>query len=81
MLFVRDMSQVHVERLIGKLITDEVFRVRFHIDPQSMLLAEGLILTDQELVCVLGIDPSTLKQMAACLDPRLVRCCPEFKTS
>lgn len=71
------MSQAHVERLIGKLITDETFRTRFSNDPRALLYEESMILTDQELICVLRIDPATMEKMSKFIDPRLVRCCSD----
>ena len=69
------MSQAHVERLIGKLITDETFRTRFWNDPRALLYEDRMILTDQELICVLRIDPAAVDKMSKFIDPRLVRCC------
>ena len=79
MLMDPAMSQKHVERLVGKLITDEPFRREFSDDPEGALFRLGLKLTEQELRCILSIDPNALASMADQLDPRLVRCCVDME--
>ena len=71
------MAQSDVERLIGKLITDESFRREVSADPQLALFRLGLELTDQELQCILNIPPAVLASTSNQLDPRLVRGCAE----
>ena len=73
------MSQIHVERLVGKLITDEPFRREFSGDPGGALFRQGLKLTEQELRCILSIDAVALASMADQFDPRLIRGCVDME--
>ena len=68
------MSQRNVERVIGRLVTDEAFRRQFGDDPQTTLeeLATGGIeLTPCEVHALIGIDPRQVARFADALDPRL----------
>jgi hypothetical protein len=68
------MSQRHVERVIGKLATDESFRARFLEDPAAALgdlAADGIELNDCERRALLGIEPAALIGFADALDPRI----------
>jgi hypothetical protein len=68
------MSQRSVERVIGKLVTDEAFRRRFSARPQSTLqeTAEGgLELTACEMQALAALDKRVLEQFAEAIDPRL----------
>ena len=71
------MAQTDVERLLGKLITDEPFRREFSADLQGALFRLGFKLTDQELRCILNISPAVLASTSNQLDPRLVRGCAD----
>ncbi len=68
------MSQRGVERVIGRLVTDEEFRRRFAEDPAA-LLAEvagcSLELTDLEIRALISIDLRCLDRLARTLDPRI----------
>lgn len=68
------MSQRNVERVIGKLVTDEAFRHRFAGDPRATLreLCESCVeLTVSELQALVSIDPGLLERFADAIDPRL----------
>ena len=70
------MSQRNVERVIGRLITDEGFRRRFSADPRAALedlTSCGLELTGIELVALASIDPSLPERFADAIDPRIQR--------
>ena len=71
------MSQQNVERVIGRLVTDEGLRRRFTLDPARTLRAlceSGVEVTATELQALVGIDPKGLTHFAATLDPRLQKC-------
>jgi len=68
------MSQLHVERIIGVLATDEALRHRFATDPTATLkeLAErGIELTSFELASLACLDPDKLERFARAIDARL----------
>lgn len=72
------MSQSHVERVIGRLVTDEGFRSEFARDPIAALRrirACGAELTEIEVRALAGLDPRRVERLAEALDPRLVKCC------
>lgn len=68
------MSQANVERIVGRLVTDEQFRRDFHDDPDRAvrgLADRGLELTRAELAALVTLDPQTFDRFADALDPRL----------
>ena len=68
------MSQLHVERIIGVLATDEGLRRRFTENPTATLkeLAErGIELTSFELASLACLDPDKLERFARAIDARL----------
>jgi hypothetical protein len=68
------MSQTHVERVIGQLVTDEAFRRRFAHDPRTALLElaeRGVQLNACETEALLHIDLRALARCADAIDPRL----------
>jgi hypothetical protein len=68
------MSQVNVERIVGRLVTDEEFRRAFHEDPERVvrgLADRAFELTRAEVETLIALDPNTLEQFADSLDPRL----------
>ena len=68
------MSQRNVERVIGRLVTDEAFRRRFAADPASTLsgiAGDGLELNDCERGALAVLDPRAVERFADSLDPRL----------
>jgi hypothetical protein len=63
-----------VERLIGRLVTDESFRASFRRDPHAALVAAracGIELNSVELRAMLATDTSLWERVAHSLDPRL----------
>ena len=68
------MSQLHVERIIGVLATDEALRSRFAENPTATLkeLTErGIELTSFELASLACLDPAKLERFARAIDERL----------
>jgi hypothetical protein len=66
------MSQRNVERLIGRLATDEGFRRRFAADPRAeveALRAGGLDLNPCEVRALLALDPASVSRFADAIDP------------
>lgn len=66
------MSQRNVEKVIGRLVTDEGFRRRFAEDRDAMLqkiLDRGLDLNPCERRALLALDPQRIAQFAEQLDP------------
>ncbi|HKN46959.1 MAG: hypothetical protein AUH92_06290 [Acidobacteria bacterium 13_1_40CM_4_69_4] len=68
------MSQRSVERVIGRLATDEDFRRRFEQNREVVLaeiVACGLELTPVEHRALLELDFGACRRFARCLDPRI----------
>jgi hypothetical protein len=68
------MSQVHVERVIGQLATDEALRRRFSKDPRAFLaamIASGLELNECEQWSLEHLVPDELARFARAIGPRL----------
>ena len=68
------MSQLHVERVIGLLATDEALRRRFANDPRSCLaemVERGLELNECERWSLAHLDPAELERFADAVGPRL----------
>ncbi len=68
------MSQRNVERVIGRLVTDEGFRRRFALAPAAALqeiVETGVELTVCELRALAALDPRVLARCADALDPRI----------
>jgi len=68
------MSQRSVERVIGRLATDEEFRSRFEENREAVLaelIAAGLELTPVEQRALLDLNNQACKRFANCLDPRI----------
>jgi len=68
------MSQRNVERVIGRLVTDEGFRRRFAADPAEVLhemLETGMELTCLEQKAIASIDPDVAARFADAIDPRI----------
>jgi putative modified peptide len=72
------MSQKQVERIIGRLVTDEEFRERFAADPEGALRALGecgVELTPLEVRGLASIDPEVAARFAESIDLRLQKAC------
>ena len=68
------MSHDNVERLIGRLVTDEGFRRLFAADPTTALESVargGHALTDSERRALVSLDARRVARLAAEIDPRL----------
>ena len=67
------MSQVAVERTLGKLVTDESFRERFFTDPVAASFKAGLELSRTELDALARLSKRTLARFGRLLDDRICR--------
>ncbi len=67
------MSQRAVERILGKLVTDEGFRDQFFRNPQDASLRIGADLSSEELEALRQIPRTALARFCACLDDRICR--------
>ena len=68
------MSHVCVERVIGRLITDEQLLERFQADPAATLvwlIAQGFELTPIELASLTASSQAAWRELACTLDARL----------
>jgi hypothetical protein len=70
------MSQKTVERILGKLATDEEIRQRFRVAPGEALATiagevDSLTPVERDALCAL--DPDLLDRFADALDPRIQR--------
>jgi hypothetical protein len=71
------MSHRTIERIIGRLVTDEELRLEFTRSPERALdgLSEqGWELTRIEVDALLAIEIRLWSEVAARIDPRLQRC-------
>jgi hypothetical protein len=74
------MSQRDVERVIGRLVTDEAFRRRYAQDPVAVIreiVEAGADLTPVEVRALANLDPGLVVRIADALDPRIqkIDCC------
>ncbi len=69
------MSQAAVERILGKLITDDAFRERFFSDPTIESFNAGLVLSRPELDALSRLPRKALAQLSRQVDDRLRRLC------
>jgi hypothetical protein len=67
------MSQHAVERILGRLVTDEGFRDQFFRDPDGACLHIGAELTAQELEALRRIPWPALANLSARIDDRICR--------
>jgi hypothetical protein len=71
------MSQRTIERVIGRLLTDEELRREFTRSPRRTLVElneQGWELSHLEVDALLAIDMGLWSHVAARIDPRLQRC-------
>jgi hypothetical protein len=72
------VSQRCVERVIGRLLTDDEFRERYAVDPVAALLGPvgyGLELTEVEIRALACLDLGAFAACADGVDPRLRKFC------
>lgn len=67
------MSQDSVEKLLGRLITDDRFRTEAAASLEELCRLEGYNLTEGELNLVARIDVRAFERVAVQLDPGLRR--------
>ena len=68
------MSQRTVERLIGRIITDERFRIEFLAAPEATLCGladQGCDLSRIEITALVNTDPDVWVRVARAIDARL----------
>jgi hypothetical protein len=68
------MSQIAVERTLGKLVTDAAFRSRFFRDPAGASFLAGLELSRAEIDALSSLDVEAIERFSNCLDHRICRC-------
>ena len=72
------MSQRNVEKVVGRLATDEGFRIRFQADREAVieeLVASGVELGAVERRALLDIDFAACERFAEALDPSIQKIC------
>ena len=67
------MSQIELERFLGRLITDADFRARAAFSLKSACCGEGIVLSSEELSFLNHIDFSQFGQVADTLDDSIRR--------
>jgi hypothetical protein len=68
------VSQRAIEIIVGRLVTDEAFRKAFERDPRhtlEQLLAQGVGLTETEIVALIETRPTLWAEMGDQIDPHL----------
>ena len=68
------MSQRSVERILGRLVTDEGFRRRFWESREAALgdlAAHGCELNECERRALLGLSEACVEEFAGSIDPRI----------
>jgi hypothetical protein len=74
---VKSVSHRTIERVIGRLLTDEELRLKFTRSPRQTvaeLREQGWELSRFEVDALLAIDVRLWSDVAARIDPRLQRC-------
>lgn len=67
------MSQIELERFLGRLITDADFRSRAALSLKGACCGEGIILSSEEMSFLNHIDFSKFGQVADTLDDSIRR--------
>jgi hypothetical protein len=67
------MSQPDIESLLGRLLTDSAFRVRFFSRPAETAAREGMGVTPRELKHLERVPVSAVLELASHIDPSLRR--------
>jgi hypothetical protein len=71
------MAHRTIERIIGRLLTDEELRLKFKRSPKrtlAELVEQGWELTRVEVDALLSTEVGLWSEVAARIDPRLQRC-------
>jgi hypothetical protein len=69
------VTQLAVERTIGKLATDPRFRARFFANPAAATWEAGLQLSPGELKALSALSHTAVIRFSESLDPRVSRLC------
>ncbi len=69
----RQNSQRAIEALLGRMLTDDVFRQQFMAEPENACAEYGFDLTAAEIAPLLEFDSHAIGTLAKRLDPRIVR--------
>ena len=69
------MTQLAVERTIGKLATDSRFRARFFANPAAATWEAGLRLSPGELEALSALSHTAVTRFSESLDSRIRRLC------
>jgi hypothetical protein len=69
------VTQLAVERTIGKLATDPRFRARFFANPAAATWEAGLQLSPGELEALSALSHTAVTRFSESLDPRVSRLC------
>ncbi|MBC8017001.1 MAG: hypothetical protein H7X83_00580 [Verrucomicrobia bacterium] len=67
------MSQIEVERFLGRLITDADFRARAACSLEKAASKEGVNLSREEMLLLAGIDYALFGRVAETLDDSIRR--------
>ena len=68
------MTQLSIEMVVGRLVTDEEFRRSFRADPQAAintLLKGGMHLSRTEIAALMAMDSDVWARVSDLVDPRL----------
>ena len=69
------MSQIAVEQILGRLLTDAAFRRQFFEDASRATLTLGLTLTPEELDALHDLPEKEMAALSRHLDDRICRLC------
>jgi putative modified peptide len=69
------VSRNAVERTLGKLATDEQFRVRFFENPAAAMWEAGIPLSPLEVEALAGLSSAAIARFSESLDGRIRRLC------
>lgn len=67
------MSQIEVERFLGRLITDQDFRLRAIDSMDAAICSEGMVLTPAEISILHHIDFSRFSTVSESVDNAIKR--------
>ena len=67
------MSQIEVERFLGRIITDAKFRTKAANSLESVCYKEGIALSQAEKAFLLALDYSVINMIAELIDDSIKR--------